>query len=254
MVEVDEAQPAIGILLVSRENRHLLQTLDSVVVTTPVRVHAVLEEHLEVIVITVVQKTDVAGVLVDLPGTENVLGRRAPHGREPRDTLVVGQSAQLVRIRQEMLPVQNVAVGIGLLVRGPRADENLKIRVVSMRTEEVIDRRLGVRRALPALADVDHVHELKRPEKIVHLHDLLVGASKIRDLVVQEVIHRGGLRSNRGAWILQDFSRDLDCLFEDVVHRPGNRDTVTITWHLEGIDLALLTVGFRCKLAKLRGR
>ena len=132
MVHADKFQPAVGVFRITGELGHLTQMLGRVVVAAPVSEHAVFEEHFEVVVIAVVQETNVTCVLIDLPGAYDVLGGRTPDRREPGNSLVVGQSSSTAGIGQQRFPVQHVPVSVVLLVRRPRTDLDLEIGVVAV--------------------------------------------------------------------------------------------------------------------------
>ena len=103
-------------------------------------------------------------------------------------------------------PRQDVPVCEFSLVGQPRPDFNLKCRVITMHPEEIVDCRLRMRDGLPVPIDIDVIHEVQGPEKVVDVLMFWVRATKPGDFVVKLAIHFCGFRSEFLVWFLKQLS------------------------------------------------
>ena len=163
-----------------------------------------IEDLAKIALIAVLQKRDVARVLIDLPRSEHMLRKLVSiNSGVPRRSLVVGQRDHAVgrfaimAVAKQVLPRQHVPVGIVRFVVRPRSHSNLKCRIVTVHTEEVVDGGLRMRFHLPAMLHIDVVHQVQRPQVIVDVLMFSVRTTKPRDFFVELAIHRARLREHR---------------------------------------------------------
>ena len=113
-----------------------------------------------------------------------------------------------------------------------------------MDAEEVVDRRLCVWGEVGVLiAEVDVIHQMNRPEEVIDVDDVLIGATKVGDLVVEQIVHVVGLRMQLAVWIGEDGL----CLGNRggavVVHGPDEGDAAGIAGHGERVFLLACAFG-----------
>ena len=77
-------------------------------------------------------------------------------------------------ILRQVFPCQHVAVSVAWLICEPCPRLNLEHRVVAVHAEEIVHCGLSVILHLPALLNVDIIHQIDGPKIVIDLGELII--------------------------------------------------------------------------------
>ena len=72
--------PVSHVSRISSQDGHLLEAFDRIVTRAPMFQHSVPEEWFEIGFVDVFDEAEIAGVFVNVPRADDMIGGRSPHG------------------------------------------------------------------------------------------------------------------------------------------------------------------------------
>lgn len=248
-VAADDVLPVGDVVFVTGEAGHFFEDFGDLELVHGEAADAFAEEFGEVVLVAIVEEVEVAGVLINLPRADDVLGGFDSVGAAvPGGAFVIREHAEAVGefaeavVFGEVFPGEDVAVSVVGFVGGPGSDFDLEGGIVAVEAEEVIYGGLGVVFHFPALADLDGIHEVEGPEVVVDIDELLIGAAEVGDFVVELPVHFGGFGGEVGLGVLDDVAGGSEGGFLIVVHGPRDGGALGVAGEGEGVVLSSAVV------------